>query len=210
VSVAERGGTPGCTDDHGRQNAAYKQSLQARHRVTVTPRRMPDANTMVLTRTAASARARGVWPPTDARPPRYGVYCAHERWRTPSVRRRRPIRERPMRSLEHRFRPSSLPPVSDRELDRYAGRWVLVRGGKVVLQASSHDALISALASKRVRDTDAIYKLPVRSATPAGPNPRCGPNRLTHIRPASSRRTARGNRLMRDQSAPSASNEISV
>ena len=70
-----------------------------------------------------------------------------------------------MRSLDHRFRPLSRPPVSDRELEEYAGTWVLVRGGKVVLQASSYDALMSALGSKRVKDTDAIFHFPARSSS---------------------------------------------
>lgn len=57
-------------------------------------------------------------------------------------------------------RPSSQPPVSDRELQRYAGMWVLVRGGKVALRADSYDALISLLAPRRLRDTDRIIQLP--------------------------------------------------
>ena len=72
-----------------------------------------------------------------------------------------------MRSLGHRFRPLARPPVSDRQLEMYAGTWVLVRGGKVVLQASSHDALMSALGSKRVKDTDAVFHLPARGTTRA-------------------------------------------
>ena len=63
-----------------------------------------------------------------------------------------------MRSLS--VRPSSQSPVSDHELERYAGMWVLVRGGKVVLRAHSYDALMSALASRRVKDTDKIFQLP--------------------------------------------------
>ena len=61
------------------------------------------------------------------------------------------------------FHPSSHPPVSDRDLERYAGKWVVVRGGKVVLHASSHDALMATLvASTRVTETDAILQLPPR------------------------------------------------
>jgi len=81
-----------------------------------------------------------------------------------------------MRSLDLRFRPLSRPPVSDRELERYAGKWVLVRGGKVVLQASSYEALISTLASHRVKDTAVIYELPfvrpsVQRSTASGSEP---------------------------------------
>jgi len=59
-------------------------------------------------------------------------------------------------------RPSSQPPVSDRDLQRYAGMWVVVRGGKVVLQADSYNALMSVLASRRVKDTDTVRQLPIR------------------------------------------------
>jgi hypothetical protein len=59
-------------------------------------------------------------------------------------------------------RPSSQPPVPDRDLQRYAGMWVLVRSGKVVLQAQNYDALVSVLASRRVKDTDKILQLPPR------------------------------------------------
>ena len=65
-----------------------------------------------------------------------------------------------MRSLS--VRPSSQPPVSDHELERYAGMWVLVRGGKVALRADSHDALMSLLEPRRVKDTDRICHLPIR------------------------------------------------
>lgn len=65
-----------------------------------------------------------------------------------------------MRSLS--VRPPSQPPVSARELERYAGMWVLVRGGKVVLRAGSYDALISLLVSRRVKDNDRIFQLPIR------------------------------------------------
>ena len=61
------------------------------------------------------------------------------------------------------FHPSSQPPVSDRDLERYADKWVLVRDGKVVLHASRRDALIATLAaSARVTETDAILQLPPR------------------------------------------------
>lgn len=63
-----------------------------------------------------------------------------------------------MRSIA--FHPSSRPPVSERDLERYAGRWVVVRGGKVVLQASSHDALVAKRTSGRFKSGDAIVHLP--------------------------------------------------
>ena len=59
-------------------------------------------------------------------------------------------------------RPSSQPPVSERELERYAGMWVLVRASKVVLRADSRDALMALIATRRVKDTDKICQLPVR------------------------------------------------
>jgi hypothetical protein len=59
------------------------------------------------------------------------------------------------------YRPFSRPPVSDRDLETYVGKWVVVRGGKVVLQAPSRDALMTALTSVRTRrTTDAIVHLP--------------------------------------------------
>jgi hypothetical protein len=59
------------------------------------------------------------------------------------------------------FRPSPQPPVSDRDLERHAGKWVVVREGRVVLHASGRDALIAALvASGRITETDAILRLP--------------------------------------------------
>ncbi len=61
------------------------------------------------------------------------------------------------------FRPSSQAPVSDRDLERYAGEWVVVREGRVVLHASGRDALIGTLvASGRITETDAILHLPPR------------------------------------------------
>lgn len=60
------------------------------------------------------------------------------------------------------FHPSSRPPVSDRDLERYADRWIVVRGGKVVLEASSYDALIATLTSARRKEGDAILYLPPR------------------------------------------------
>jgi hypothetical protein len=39
--------------------------------------------------------------------------------------------------------------------------WVLVRGGKAVLQADSYNALMSVLASRRVKDTDTVRQLPI-------------------------------------------------
>jgi hypothetical protein len=42
----------------------------------------------------------------------------------------------------------------------YAGKWVLVRAGKVVLQASSRDGLMSILSSHWVKDGDTITQFP--------------------------------------------------
>ena len=56
------------------------------------------------------------------------------------------------------YRPSSVPPVSDRDLERYAGKWVIVRGGKVVQHASSYDELTAR--RKRPNDGDRILRLP--------------------------------------------------
>lgn len=43
----------------------------------------------------------------------------------------------------------------------YAGKWVVVRGGKVVLEAPSRDALMTILTSVRTkRTTDVIVHLP--------------------------------------------------
>ncbi len=63
-----------------------------------------------------------------------------------------------MRSIA--FHPSPRPPVSDRDLEVYAGRWVVVRGGKVVLQASTYDALAKKRESGRFKDRDRILHLP--------------------------------------------------
>jgi hypothetical protein len=40
--------------------------------------------------------------------------------------------------------------------------WVLVRGGKVVMQADSYDDLVALRASARLKDTDRIIELPIR------------------------------------------------
>jgi hypothetical protein len=58
------------------------------------------------------------------------------------------------------FRPSPRPPLSDRDLERYADKWVAVHGGKVVLKASSYDALVAKCASRRSKKRDRIFKLP--------------------------------------------------
>jgi hypothetical protein len=59
-------------------------------------------------------------------------------------------------------RPSSQPPVSERELERYAGMWVVVRAGKVVMRADRYEDLIALRASGRFKDTDRIIELPIR------------------------------------------------
>jgi hypothetical protein len=72
-----------------------------------------------------------------------------------------------MRPFLHR--PSSVPPVSDRDLEVYAGKWVIVRGGKVVLQASSYDDLAARRQHVRPKDGDKILRLPpVASASNSG------------------------------------------
>ena len=58
------------------------------------------------------------------------------------------------------FHPSSTPPLSDRDLHRYADKWVVVRGGKVVLQAGSYDALVARRTSGRFKDRDRVIHLP--------------------------------------------------
>jgi len=63
------------------------------------------------------------------------------------------------------YRPSSQPPVPDRDLEVYANKWVVVRGGKVVLGASSHDALVAMCASRRSRKRDRIFHLPPAAAS---------------------------------------------
>ena len=63
-----------------------------------------------------------------------------------------------MRSIA--FHPSSRPPVSDRDLQRYANLWVVVRGGKVVLHAGSYDALVATRTSGRFKNGDRVLHLP--------------------------------------------------
>jgi hypothetical protein len=58
------------------------------------------------------------------------------------------------------YRPSSVPPVAGRDLELYAGKWVIVRGGRVVLQASSYDELTARRVSERPKDGDRIFRLP--------------------------------------------------
>ena len=67
-----------------------------------------------------------------------------------------------MRSLV--YRPSPAPPVPDRELALYASRWVVVRGGKVILEASTFDELAAKRKSGRFKDGDKILRLPPRPA----------------------------------------------
>ncbi len=58
------------------------------------------------------------------------------------------------------FHPSSRPPVSDRDLQRYADKWVVVRGGKVVLHTGSYDALVARRTSGQFMDGDRVLHLP--------------------------------------------------
>ena len=74
-----------------------------------------------------------------------------------------------MRSIA--FQPSPRPPVSAGDLARYAGRWVVVRAGKVVLAATTFDELAQKRKSggfkdgdRRFKDGDRIIHLP--PATP--------------------------------------------
>jgi hypothetical protein len=62
------------------------------------------------------------------------------------------------------FQPSPTPPVSPRDLARYAGKWVVVRAGKVVLQAMTFDELAQKRKSGGFKDGDRILHLP--PATP--------------------------------------------
>jgi hypothetical protein len=68
-----------------------------------------------------------------------------------------------MRSID--FRPSPRWPVADRDLERYADKWVAVHGGKVVLRASSYDALVVKCASRRSNRRDRIIHLPPVTAS---------------------------------------------
>ena len=63
-----------------------------------------------------------------------------------------------MRSIA--FHPSSRPPVSDRDLQRYADKWVVVRGGKVVLQTASYDALVAKRTTGQFKNGDRVLHLP--------------------------------------------------
>ncbi len=68
-----------------------------------------------------------------------------------------------MRSTE--FHPSSSPPVHDRDLELYASKWVVVRGGKVVLAASTYDALAGKRRGGGFKDGDRILHLPPAAAS---------------------------------------------
>ena len=57
-----------------------------------------------------------------------------------------------MRSID--FHPSPTPPVSARDLSRYADRWVFVRAGKVVGHAASYHELIAQCTSRRPKNGD--------------------------------------------------------
>jgi uncharacterized protein DUF5678 len=52
---------------------------------------------------------------------------------------------------------ASQAPISDRDLERYSGKWVAVRGGEVVAAAEDYDAL---KVDTSVEPTDAIYHVP--------------------------------------------------
>ena len=76
-----------------------------------------------------------------------------------------------LRSID--FHPSSTPPVSARDLVRYADRWVVVRAGKVVHQAASYDELIARCTSGRSTTGDRFLHLPPQAsrANPTKPGP---------------------------------------
>ena len=63
-----------------------------------------------------------------------------------------------MRSIA--FHPSPQSPVSNRDLKRYADKWVVVRDGKVVLLAATFDSLAQKRKSERFKDGDRILHLP--------------------------------------------------
>ncbi len=65
-----------------------------------------------------------------------------------------------MRSLV--YRPSSSPPVSNRDLTLYADKWVVVRAGKVILQAGTFDELAAKRKSGVFKDGDKMLRLPPR------------------------------------------------
>jgi hypothetical protein len=62
-----------------------------------------------------------------------------------------------MRSIA--FLPSPRAPVPDRGLRRYADTWVVVRGGKVVLHATSYDERATKRGSGWFNDEDRIIHL---------------------------------------------------
>jgi hypothetical protein len=82
-----------------------------------------------------------------------------------------------MRSVD--FHPSPTPPVSARDLLRYADRWVFVRAGKVLQQAATRDELIAQCRSRRSKNGDRRLHLP-----PVGP-----PNDHQRTAPAGRRRS---------------------
>jgi len=63
-----------------------------------------------------------------------------------------------MRSIA--FDPSPAPPISNRDLERYADQWVVVRGGKVILKAVTYDDLAGKRKSGGFKDGDRILHLP--------------------------------------------------
>lgn len=46
-------------------------------------------------------------------------------------------------------------------MEKYAGRWVAIRGDDVVADAETVEALV---ADKRVRPTDVLYRVPERGS----------------------------------------------
>jgi Family of unknown function (DUF5678) len=46
-------------------------------------------------------------------------------------------------------------------VERYAGRWIAIRGGEVVADAATLDALIQ---DERVEKTDVLYRVPERGS----------------------------------------------
>jgi len=63
------------------------------------------------------------------------------------------------------YRPSPQPPISESDLARYANKWVVVRGERVVLHADSYDALVAMRPTSRrfKNDNDRIVHLPPRT-----------------------------------------------
>jgi hypothetical protein len=78
-------------------------------------------------------------------------------------RRPRGQRDPTIRALD--FHPSPTPPVSERDLEWYAGRWVAVCDGRVVLEAPTYDTLVATCASRPSRSRETIRHLPPTAAS---------------------------------------------